>query len=150
MDTLIDCILLIDDDKPTNFFNSTILSKHHSFTNIHVKQSGKAALEYLEEVGKGTALKPTLIFLDLNMPAMNGWEFLDEYAKLSQDITNDITIIILTTSSDSKDIENSKTNILVKDLVNKPLSFPTLNSVLEKHFFKPHVYEDLNKSPFSR
>ncbi|WP_299185050.1 response regulator [uncultured Aquimarina sp.] len=150
MNNPIDCVLLIDDDKPTNFFNSKILSRHDSFNSVKVRQSGKAALEYLVDVDKGIELKPNLIFLDLNMPAMNGWEFLVEYSKLDQKVTEGIKIIILTTSSDIKDLEKSKENYFVKDLVNKPLSFPTLNNVVKKHFFKPHLYENNKKSTFSR
>lgn len=135
MDNVVDCVLLIDDSKATNFFNSTVLAKHKSFDKIFIKQSGKAALEYLSEVEKGKALKPKLIFLDLNMPAMNGWEFLIEYEELNPCLTDDITVIILTTSSDHRDIEKSKSNDLVKDLINKPLSLPILNNVISKHFF---------------
>lgn len=135
MNTLVNCVLLIDDDRPTNFYNSMVLSKHSNFDNIQVKQSGEAALQYLMNVEKGIALKPNLIFLDLNMPAMNGWEFLIEYSKLNHHIIKDIKVIILTTSSDVKDIENSKANSLVEDLISKPLSFPLLNNVIEKHFF---------------
>lgn len=150
MNNPIDCVLLIDDDKPTNYFNSKVLSKHNSFNNIMVRQSGKAALEYLNDVEKGTELKPNLIFLDLNMPAMNGWEFLIEYSKLNQKVIEGIKVIILTTSSDVSDVEKSKENHFVKDLVNKPLSFPTLNKVVKRHFFKPHSNENNSKSTFSR
>ncbi|WP_299256419.1 response regulator [uncultured Aquimarina sp.] len=136
MSTLVNCVLLIDDDRPTNFYNSKVLSKHNSFDNIQVKQSGKDALKYLVNVEKGIELKPNLIFLDLNMPAMNGWEFLTEYSKLNRNIIEDIKVIILTTSSDLKDIENSKANSLVEDLISKPLSFPLLNNVIEKHFLR--------------
>ncbi|MDH7448131.1 response regulator [Aquimarina sp. 2201CG14-23] len=136
MNNLVNCVLLIDDDKPTNFYNSMVLSKHSSFAKIQVKQSGEAALQYLINVEKGIELKPNLIFLDLNMPAMNGWEFLIEYSKLNHTIIENIKVVILTTSADINDIEKSKANYLVDDLISKPLSFPLLNNVIEKHFFK--------------
>jgi len=66
-------ILLIDDDVPTNFYNQYILKKHSNNCEIIVKTNGSEALEYLKK-----AALPHLIFLDINMPVMNGFEFLEE------------------------------------------------------------------------
>ena len=70
------CVLFVDDDRATNFFNKRIASNHGSFRTIVTAQSGMEALEYLRTYQKGAAAKPDLIFLDINMPAMTGWEFL--------------------------------------------------------------------------
>jgi len=136
MTKLVDHVLLIDDDRPTNYYNSKVISKHKDFADICVMQSGNAALEYLINVEKGIEVKPDLIFLDLNMPAMNGWEFLVEYSKLNTSIIKNTKIILLTTSSDPEDFKKSKMNLLVKDFINKPLSFSILDGILEKHFRK--------------
>jgi len=126
--------LLIDDDKLSNFYNSKVVKKHFSFTNVYSVNSAKAALDYLLKAQNGTVQKPNLIFLDLNMPAMNGWEFLDEYKKLDVEFTKDIKIIILTTSSNPDDFEKSKENDCVNDFINKPLSIEILNDVIDNHY----------------
>lgn len=150
MTNLIDCVLLIDDDRPTNFYNSTVLSKHKNFADVHIRQSGEAALIYLREVERGTQSKPSIIFLDINMPAMNGWEFLVEYSKLDASLIADIKVIMLTTSANPKDIETATENLLIKDFINKPLSFPILNDVLDKHFCKLNSDENTKQSTIDR
>lgn len=112
------CVLLIDDDKATNFFNERVVTKHNSFDNVNTVQSGKAALEYLSKVENKEVIKPDLIFLDINMPAMNGWEFLIEFAKLNKTITEGIKVILLSTSSNPDDVNESIKNHSVDDFIN--------------------------------
>ncbi|WP_108803861.1 response regulator [Aquimarina sp. Aq107] len=130
------CVLLIDDDKATNFFNERVVTKHNSFDNVNTVQSGKAALEYLSKVENKEVIKPDLIFLDINMPAMNGWEFLIEFAKLNKTITEGIKVILLSTSSNPDDVNESIKNHSVDDFINKPLSLDLLDNVIQKHFSK--------------
>ncbi|MDO6759854.1 response regulator [Tamlana sp. 2_MG-2023] len=123
--------LLIDDDKFTSFYNEKIVKKHNKFGEIISLNSGKAALEYLEEAIAGKALKPDVIFLDINMPAMNGWEFIEAYKELDAKFTDDIKIIMLTTSSNPKDKERSQTLNEITDYINKPLSLSILDNIIE-------------------
>ncbi|WP_299313788.1 response regulator [uncultured Aquimarina sp.] len=139
MEKSITCVLLIDDDKATNFFNERVVTRHSSFDNINTVQSGKAALEYLTNVKNKTAIKPDLIFLDINMPAMNGWEFLVEFAKLDKGTTEGIKVILLSTSSNPDDVNESIKNHSVDDFINKPLSLDLLDNVIEKHFSESTV-----------
>ncbi len=134
MYTLVNCVLLIDDDKATNFFNERVVTKHENFQQVNTVQSGMAALEYLNAVKNNTATKPDLIFLDINMPAMNGWEFLTEFSKLDQNLTHGIKIILLSTSSNPDDVRESAKNHSVDDFINKPLSLGLLDNVLKTHF----------------
>ncbi len=134
MNTLVNCVLLIDDDKATNFFNQRVVTKHESFCQVNTVQSGLAALEYLDKVKNNKATKPDLIFLDINMPAMNGWEFLIEFSKLDQAITEGIKVILLSTSSNPDDVRASAKNHSVDDFINKPLSLDLLDNVLKNHF----------------
>ncbi len=134
MSKLVNCVLLIDDDKATNFFNKRVVTKHEGFQQVNTVQSGIAALEYLNAVENNTATKPDLIFLDINMPAMNGWEFLVEFSKLNQKVTNGIKVILLSTSSNPDDVKQSAKNHAVDDFINKPLSLGLLDNVLRNHF----------------
>lgn len=128
------CVLLIDDDKATNFFNKMVVNRHGGFDEVESVESGYDALDYLKSVNDKTDLKPDLIFLDINMPGMNGWEFLSEFVKLDQSITSDIKVILLSTSSDPADVKRAIKKHPVTDYINKPLSFLLLNEVLSKHF----------------
>ncbi len=134
MERKINTVLFIDDDRVTNFYNERVVSKHQNFKNTISVNSGKAALEYLMEVENDNAIKPDLIFLDINMPAMNGWEFIEEYKKLNVDVTNGIKIIMLTTSSSSSDFERYKKLKIVNDYINKPLSFDLLEDIVKVHY----------------
>ncbi len=134
MGKFVNCVLLIDDDKATNFFNERVVTKHEHFHKVNTVQSGLAALEYLGAVKNNQAIKPDLIFLDINMPAMNGWEFLIEFSKLDQELTNGIKVILLSTSSNPDDVRESAKNHAVDDFINKPLSLNLLDSILNNHF----------------
>jgi len=137
MNNIVTCSLLIDDDKATNFFNKYLLLKHNAFENINVIQSAKDALEYLKNNYQQLDTKPELIFLDINMPAMNGWEFLIEFSKLDPNLIDGIKVILLSTSSNPDDVKESAKNHSVDDFINKPLSRGLLDDVLKDHFQVP-------------
>ncbi len=139
MGSIINNSLLVDDDKAINFFNSYVIAKHKFFNKTEQVSSGKAALEYLKESIGDLSKKPQIIFLDINMPAMNGWEFLIEYEKLDKKIISDIKVFILTTSENPNDLKKSKDSDLVSGFLNKPLSVSVLDRILEKHFCLSHV-----------
>ncbi|WP_452224796.1 response regulator [Lacinutrix chionoecetis] len=134
----IQCVLLIDDDKVTNFYNTKIINRHLNFKDVVAVTSGKKALEYLQEAMKGLLIKPNLIFLDINMPAMNGWEFVAEYNKLDSAFTQDIKLVMLTTSNNPEDHDRSKAIIAIDDFINKPLSVELLTNLLNSHYTIKH------------
>ena len=127
-------VLLIDDDKPTNFLNKMIIEKHGKLGKVSIVTNGLEALEYFRRVKDGKEIKPSLVFLDINMPGMNGWEFLKEFVKFGSKITDDIAIFMLSTSNDEREIEKAKNHTFVLDFLNKPLSSNLLNNALEKYF----------------
>jgi len=133
----LNCILVIDDDEPTNFFTQMILEESGCAQYIKVMQSGKEALDYLaksEEPGCDVSQYPgpDLIFLDINMPAMDGWEFLGEYKKLI--IESRIIIVMLTTSLFPEDKLRAEGMPEISGFEHKPLTAEKVTAVLEKYF----------------
>ena len=96
----LDCILLVDDDKATNFLNKRLLKKMGVTDCIQIARNGAEGIEYLLKSAndKDGYPWPDFILLDINMPLGNGWEFLEEYEKLSTDINKSTVILMLTTS----------------------------------------------------
>lgn len=130
----INCTLLIDDDKVINFYNEKIVNRHDDFGQVTSVNSGQNALDYLKDSMDGLIAKPDLIFLDINMPAMNGWEFIEEFNKLDLEFTSSIKVVLLTTSNNPDDFERSKTIETISDFINKPLSSDILDNVKQKHY----------------
>ena len=139
MNPQLNCILLIDDDEPTNFLNKMTLEQAGCARHIRITQSGQDALDYLRGCGPGGAEnspRPDLIFLDINMPAMDGWEFLEEYRLLPNEQKADIVLIMLTTSLNPDDEIRTRTIPEVAGFENKPLNQGRLQSLLEKYFHR--------------
>jgi CheY-like chemotaxis protein len=133
----LNCILVIDDDEPTNFFTRMILEEADCTRHIKIMQTGHEALEYLVKMDQPGANQdlypsPDLIFLDINMPAMDGWEFMEEYKKLS--IAERIIIVMLTTSLFPEDELKAERMPEISGFQHKPLTVEKLNGVLEKYF----------------
>ena len=139
MKNKINCILLIDDDEPTNFLSQMIIEEADCAEEVQVAYTGNEAIDYLTSRGtsslsQGSYPRPDLIFLDINMPAMNGWEFLQKYNTLEKEHKGNIVIIMLTTSLNPDDRLKSKEFPDVSGFENKPLTKEKLNTLLMKHF----------------
>ena len=130
----INFVLLVDDDRATNFFNAIMINRHDSFEKVHYVQSGYEAIEYLENASRGNTDCPDLIFLDINMPGMNGWDFLTKYDLIKTTLPKPIKIVLLSTSSDPTEVRKAMVDYTVDDFICKPLSRSLLNTVAESHF----------------
>lgn len=133
------CILMIDDDEPTNFLNKMVLEEVGCAEHIRVIQDAREALDYLRHAVNGQQasdnyVKPELIFLDINMPAMDGWEFLNKYTELPKDKVREITIVMLTTSFNPEDELKARKITYIAGFKNKPLTTEALEDILHKHF----------------
>jgi CheY-like chemotaxis protein len=131
MNKKLNCILLVDDDPDDNFFHQRIINKMQITLSIAVAKNGIEALEYLK---KENQVIPELIFLDINMPKMNGWEFLEQYKLLDPKQKARITIMMLTTSANPDDIKRANEIEDVTGIKTKPLSVEMLTEILETHF----------------
>ncbi len=130
----LNCILLIDDDEPTNYLNKKLIREAGCADYVVTKESGEEGLDYLVSCAEGAGTLPELIFLDINMPAMNGWEFLDEYRKLDESIQSEVLLVMLSTSLNPDDRKRAESMEEVAGFINKPFNMVTLDEVLEDYF----------------
>jgi CheY-like chemotaxis protein len=119
-------VLFIDDDPITLMLCKKVIEKTQFALHVDTLTNGKDALKYLNEIyEKGSKIYPDLIFLDLNMPIMDGWEFLDALSKTNLYDSN-LNIIILSSTIDPKDIEKAKNYNIVKNFISKPITAENL------------------------
>ncbi|MGN8067528.1 response regulator [Mucilaginibacter sp. 22184] len=125
-------VLLIDDDEINNFISIKLIKKALLNTEIMACLNGKFAIEQLSDIQRKDPEKmPDYILLDINMPIMNGWEFLDEYKRLNIDPQGKSKIYIISSSVFSNDINKAKSYPLVKDFISKPLNVEKIKELFE-------------------
>jgi CheY-like chemotaxis protein len=124
-------ILLVDDDSTNNFINELLLKNLSVTERILVAENGTQALELLATMPN--ADEPALILLDVNMPGLNGIEFLEAYQQLPQAQHHATVIIMLTTTMDARDLSRLD-ELRIAGLVSKPLTQEKVDSILKLHF----------------
>jgi len=129
-------VLVVDDDDISNFIYTRVITATGSVKNIKSCMSGQEALSFLEEVVKNNPEDfPDMIFLDINMPVMNGWDFLTRYCEIvPEELQNQTILCILSSSVYKDDIERARTFSQVKEYVPKPLTTESLKNLLRKYF----------------
>ena len=131
-------ILLVDDDEISNLFNQIFISKLDVNVNVDVVLNGKEAIDFVTSIRNSpNTLLPCLLLLDIKMPLMNGWQFLDAYeSSVSQEVKDNIAIVMLTTSEDEGDAIKAMNNPNIKEFIQKPLSEEILFKLIDSHFEK--------------
>lgn len=123
-------VLLIDDDDIVNSINSVII-KHAKFADeVQSINSVPNAIDSLSQM-KSSGNVPEVIFLDLNMPGHDGWDFIDEYQKLG--INGSTKVIMLTSSISLKDEERASSSDCITAFISKPLSPELLENIYKNH-----------------
>lgn len=116
-------IFLIDDDALVNYLNKELIQEMAPKSQIEIFESANLALQYLQIAATSTnPLLPKHIFLDINMPVMDGWEFLDHFAQQPALMNSNIKIYLLSSSIDHLDIERSVNHPLIVTYLEKPLT----------------------------
>ncbi|MDC7998050.1 response regulator [Gilvibacter sediminis] len=120
-------IMLVDDDKNTNFFNKLMLTRNDVTDEIVVFDSPVEGLDYL----KTKTDEVDLLFLDINMPIMTGWEFLESYERVTGTKSYKPIVVILSTSLNPDDIDRAHQMRNVVKYINKPLDHMTIQEVMQ-------------------
>ncbi|MBP6760104.1 MAG: response regulator [Flavobacterium sp.] len=130
---MLDTILCVDDDPITLMLCKMVINKASFSNKIITAKNGEEALDYFKTSSNNPEIKiPQLIFLDLNMPVMGGWEFLDVFSTADYSDYNTIKVIILSSTIDPEDLEKAKKYSMVVDFQSKPISKEMLEYVKTK------------------
>ena len=124
------CVMLVDEDDIDNIINQKIMESNNFSEKILVLQAGADALNYLAEHGDNPDELPEIIFLDINMPIMDGFQFLEEFEELKKPLVHEkCKVIMLSSSISPKDIDRAASNRFVKKYLNKPLNTRYLDAI---------------------
>lgn len=125
----IDLVMLVDDNDTDNFISKRIIEITRFANRVETKNSGKAALDYLRDNQQVPENLPNLIFLDINMPIVDGFVFLYEFEKFNEMVRNRCKVIILSSSDNKRDIEKIINNNHVIKFITKPLTEGALDEI---------------------
>lgn len=125
-------VLLVDDDHATNFIHRRIIEKSNITDHIEISLNGKEALEFIEN--HGNIENPSIIFLDINMPVMDGWEFLESFENLKFIKKGKTIIVMMSTSFNPDDVVRAKKIALIDCYKSKPMTFDIIDEIVTKYF----------------
>jgi len=129
----VDLVMLVDDNDTDNFISKRIVEITHFARRVEVKNSGKSALDYLAANQNNPENLPSIIFLDINMPVVDGFVFLYEFEKLKEVVRTKCRVIILSSSDNKRDIDRIVNNNYVIKFITKPLTEAALTDIKLKN-----------------
>ena len=124
-------VFIIDDDPIHQRIAQIMISKHNLFDEYFSYTEAQKAIDFLQENKKNEETLPDVILLDLNMPVIDGWDFLETFETLIKEFKKDIRVFIVSSSVDEKDVLRSKSYPTVKGFISKPLSPDIIRSLKE-------------------
>ena len=123
-------IFLIDDDPVFVYLTKKIICSINGGCEIREFADGELAIDRLRNICNDDTSLPDIIFVDLSMPVMDGWEFLDEYTQLQPKISKPIDLFIVSSSISPQEVERSKTYPAVLDFLIKPVAKGKIAEIL--------------------
>lgn len=123
-------IALVDDDKIYQLITLRTISNTELTDEVLQFENGEDAIDFLKDNATSEDKLPDYIFLDINMPYMDGWMFLDEFETVKNSIKKDITIFMVSSSIDPRDIERASNNPNITQYVIKPISLEKFKELL--------------------
>jgi CheY-like chemotaxis protein len=122
-----DSVMLIDDNTIDTFINRKLIENNGFSANVSSYNDAREALDFLKQASQQEW--PDLIFLDIMMPEMDGFAFLEAFERLDRGQKDRIKIVMLSTSESFKDLNRANKNVLVRKFLNKPLSPEMLKAI---------------------
>jgi CheY-like chemotaxis protein len=122
-------ILLVDDDQTSIFICRKVLQTFGLFNEIHSASNGVEALNFYDQCVRDSRMLPEIILLDINMPVMNGFQFISAFSQSEVYKTNKISIIIVSSSNYFEDIQRAK-ELGINHYIHKPVTIDKLKEVL--------------------
>jgi CheY-like chemotaxis protein len=135
----LNCVLLVDDNDSDNFLHQLVIEQSGIAAKIEVASNGKEAIEFLKEnwqngSQENSSSQPDIIFLDINMPVMDGWEFLEAYQRLEDEQKGNIIIVMLTTSLNPADKIKADKISIINGYYYKPLTIEMVKEIMQNNF----------------
>jgi len=122
--------VVVDDDAFNNVIARMVIEDALGEVEINEFTKPEEGLLFIQQNIKS----PSILFLDINMPTLSGWEFLERYEKFSEELKTQISIYMVSSSLDRRDKDKAKANKYVKGFISKPLEFETIISIAKGEF----------------
>jgi len=130
--TKLDLVCVIDDDLIYSIAVKHIINRSAISENVVFFKNGQTALDFFEKNLEKLDLLPDLILLDLNMPVLDGWQFLDKYEPLIDTIEKVIPVYIVSSSIDDEEHRKAESFKSVKNFITKPITIAQLHQIIEE------------------